>query len=605
MAADFPTSLAAIQRVLPGDFMDAPGTEIDLLHNQICDELEALQAKVGIDGSAVATSIDKRLTDVSADVITAQATADDATDIGDAAVAAAQRNYGLWMGGPSKNPGQLINACTSATGFAFTGASGVTGGVDATFPSPEGGNSAWLNVPLASGNGYGRITITQNVTFAATDSIAFRVYVESPGIHYIQCALLQSSSGAELKRSVSADGLYEAAGAGWYNVVWKLSDFTVTGTPNYSNPITSIQLQFGLSSSGPGQGRVAVSNVRRNAASGSFVIYTADRNYSEQYDVSRYFSAAGVPLNIYTDASKLDQSGYMTTAQALALFNDPTGLFEIASYPDYLPTLQHTDTGIALAQAVGGAGNLTLNGTLASGGVASWSGARKVVLSTLGNNRLVQFTITGSLAGQAKSEVMTGTWVSGSLCESVQYYDSVTQIAVSASCSGNVSVGTSYTVAEHVAAITGNSAALIAKGLGGAHLHVAYASGLISQPLFTALQQAGVQTGRPNAHTQAIPRNMLVHDASFNPWLLSAVNLFQSVATLKSIIDDVVARGGVLVFYFHRALAANDGSNPSFADLGEIIAYSRQYEREGKLRHLKLSQLWGLHTGYPKINAVP
>jgi len=61
MAADFPNSLAAIQRVLPGDFMDGPGTEIDLLHNQICDELEALQAKVGIDGSTDASSIDGRL----------------------------------------------------------------------------------------------------------------------------------------------------------------------------------------------------------------------------------------------------------------------------------------------------------------------------------------------------------------------------------------------------------------------------------------------------------------------------------------------------------------------------------------------------------------
>lgn len=64
MAADFPTTLVTIQRVLPGDRQDAPGKEGDLLHNQICDELEALQAKVGIDGSAVATSIDKRLADV-------------------------------------------------------------------------------------------------------------------------------------------------------------------------------------------------------------------------------------------------------------------------------------------------------------------------------------------------------------------------------------------------------------------------------------------------------------------------------------------------------------------------------------------------------------
>lgn len=61
MAADFPATLATIQRVLPGDRQDAPGKEADLLHNQICDELEALQAKVGVDGSAVVGSIDARL----------------------------------------------------------------------------------------------------------------------------------------------------------------------------------------------------------------------------------------------------------------------------------------------------------------------------------------------------------------------------------------------------------------------------------------------------------------------------------------------------------------------------------------------------------------
>lgn len=86
MAADFPTTLVTIQRVLPGDRQDAPGKEGDLLHNQICDELEALQAKVGIDGSAVATSIDKRLADVEDAAIGAQTTADDATDTAETAL---------------------------------------------------------------------------------------------------------------------------------------------------------------------------------------------------------------------------------------------------------------------------------------------------------------------------------------------------------------------------------------------------------------------------------------------------------------------------------------------------------------------------------------
>ncbi len=68
MAADFPTTLVTIQRVLPGDRQDAPGKEADLLHNQICDELEALQAKVGVDDSSVAGSIDALLTTAISDV---------------------------------------------------------------------------------------------------------------------------------------------------------------------------------------------------------------------------------------------------------------------------------------------------------------------------------------------------------------------------------------------------------------------------------------------------------------------------------------------------------------------------------------------------------
>lgn len=63
MAASFPTSLAAIQRVSATDLRNAPGKEGDVLHNKLCDEVEALQAKVGVDGSAVPTTIDARLTD--------------------------------------------------------------------------------------------------------------------------------------------------------------------------------------------------------------------------------------------------------------------------------------------------------------------------------------------------------------------------------------------------------------------------------------------------------------------------------------------------------------------------------------------------------------
>ena len=66
MATSFPTGLDAIQRVVATDLRNAPGKEGHALHNNVCDAIEALQAKVGVDGSTVPTSIDKRLADTEA-----------------------------------------------------------------------------------------------------------------------------------------------------------------------------------------------------------------------------------------------------------------------------------------------------------------------------------------------------------------------------------------------------------------------------------------------------------------------------------------------------------------------------------------------------------
>ena len=63
MAADFPASLAAITRVNATDKRNDPGKEGDVLHNKVCDEVEALQAVVGVTGSAVSTTLEARMAD--------------------------------------------------------------------------------------------------------------------------------------------------------------------------------------------------------------------------------------------------------------------------------------------------------------------------------------------------------------------------------------------------------------------------------------------------------------------------------------------------------------------------------------------------------------
>lgn len=64
MAASFPTSLPTIQRVAATDRRNAPGKEGHALHNKIADEVEALAAAVGVTGSVVPGTVEKRLADV-------------------------------------------------------------------------------------------------------------------------------------------------------------------------------------------------------------------------------------------------------------------------------------------------------------------------------------------------------------------------------------------------------------------------------------------------------------------------------------------------------------------------------------------------------------
>lgn len=98
--------------------------------------------------------------------------------------------------------------------------------------------------------------------------------------------------------------------------------------------------------------------------------------------------------------------------------------------------------GIAQAQAVAGAGNLTLNGSLVSGGVATMDVARRVGLVSTGAGDTTQTaTLTGTdRFGNVTGEVVTlnGT----TAVQSQRDYKTITQIAISAATAGNISAGT-------------------------------------------------------------------------------------------------------------------------------------------------------------------
>ncbi len=100
-------------------------------------------------------------------------------------------------------------------------------------------------------------------------------------------------------------------------------------------------------------------------------------------------------------------------------------------------------TAVAAAQAVAGAGNLTLNGTLATAGVATFGVPRAVqIVSTNAGDTTQIATVTGrDMYGSPMSQAITfngTTPVFGTKAFSV-----VTQVAISAAMAGNASVGDS------------------------------------------------------------------------------------------------------------------------------------------------------------------
>lgn len=101
-----------------------------------------------------------------------------------------------------------------------------------------------------------------------------------------------------------------------------------------------------------------------------------------------------------------------------------------------------TTVSISAAQAVVGAGNLTINGTLATSGLATLDVPRSVlVVSSSGTDTTQTATFTGTDAyGVATVETVTLNGTNNA--QSLKAFLTVSKVAMSASTVGNVSAGT-------------------------------------------------------------------------------------------------------------------------------------------------------------------
>ena len=96
--------------------------------------------------------------------------------------------------------------------------------------------------------------------------------------------------------------------------------------------------------------------------------------------------------------------------------------------------------GLKTIAAIAGAGALTMNGALVSGGVATMDYARQIAILSAGDDSGDTMTIVGTDAdGLALTEVVT--MANAGTAESTGYFKTVTSLTASGASAGNVTIG--------------------------------------------------------------------------------------------------------------------------------------------------------------------
>lgn len=95
---------------------------------------------------------------------------------------------------------------------------------------------------------------------------------------------------------------------------------------------------------------------------------------------------------------------------------------------------------VALSQSLGGAGNLTLNGALVTGGVARFTPNDRIDITSVGDDSGITFTVVGKDPnGFPITETFSGA--NAATLEFDYFYSEVSQISASGATAGAVTVG--------------------------------------------------------------------------------------------------------------------------------------------------------------------
>ena len=356
------------------------------------------------------------LTSTTANITTANAPTVNATNI-DAGAAAVKGSVDIFAGGTK---GKLILSATENTGDTTTTLTNALQADTRIYTIPDAGESTTFL--MAKGTSATMPTVTAGTITTLT----------SPTI-----------IGNALDLGLAAGGT--AGSLDIFSATGSKGKLAISATANTGDSITSI--------TNAAQGGAYTYTIPDAGENASFVMTKGTVTVSTLTagKATNIVGGAGgvIPYQSAADTTGLlanGTAGQILTSQggtAAPKWSDPTLNGCVVIKASLGSPAVSVTTAVAAAQAVGGAANLTLNGTLTTGNVATFLTARNVqAVSTGAGDTDQTLHITGTnILGVAMTETITLNGVA--IVYGKKAFKTITQIAVSKATAGDVSVGNS------------------------------------------------------------------------------------------------------------------------------------------------------------------
>lgn len=438
-------------------------------------------------------------------------------------------------------PGIALEDFENSADFTFAGTSGGTAANDTASLYTKTKSLKITTASSGSVNYYG----TKNVSWDLSQGGILLLWANIPSPSLATLTLYLTSANFAGSKFLSKAITTVANNPGAQIVPVDLADFAVSGGESISNLMTQFRVR--VDTAPAAAGTIYVDSLYYRKMDRPRIVLSFDDSYASQYtEAFSYMQSKSMAGTMYTVKNLVGTANHVTLSQLQTMY---AAGWDVANHTtDHVAFNSKDVVGIAASQTP--ATSFTINGTYATGGIATLDTPRNITFFPSGNDQSKKWTITGKLAGQTVTEIVYGKNATWSV--STGLFDEVDSITTSATSSASITVGVGRTQAEITTALQDDVDYLTSNGMSRGAYHFAYPQGEFNTSSDAALAAVGILTGR-TTQPGVTPTAVGIPNAKM--LYAQGAGGSYTLASAKLAVDDAIRYGGTYNLYFHDLIA--------------------------------------------------